>query len=1167
MDFVENKGQWDKNICYKASFGSGSFFLEHQGFSALIHNPKDLNSIAASMHGSRDSSAIENKKVILHSHFYSVKFLGSNNNNTLMPEKPMNSYNNYFIGNDKSKWAGGCKIYQQVTYKNIYEKIDVRYYASGQQLKYDFIINPNANATLIAMQINGAEKVEVKNDELIIQTSVGEVKELKPFCYQLDERGERKEISCKYVLANKVVRFQLGNYDASRPVVIDPAIIFSSFTGSTSDNWGYTATPGPDGSLYAGGIVFGDGYPVSPGAFQSSYSGGVLEGDLRGHDIAVFKFSSDGSSRLYATYLGGNGNEQPHSMITDKQGNLVVAGRSSSSNFPVTIPQIGSGGGHDIFITKFNATGTSMIGSVRIGGSSNDGINIRSKYELPDGADRLRRNYGDDARSEVILDENNDIILASCTQSRDFPVTGAPLNSNGAFGGGFQDGLVLKFNANLSAYLFGSYFGGAGDDACFVTSINPLTHDLYVAGGTTSNDLPGNKIGVLYPSYMGGTTDGFVTRLRLDGSGINKTSYMGTSGTDIVYGLKFDKNGYPYIMGTSTGAWPVLNAAFSNPGSSQFISKLNPDFSAFKYSTVFGTGSNITNLSPIGFLVDRCENVYISGWGGGINVFKRYTSGTTNGLPLVNPLPGANAPDGEDLYFFVLKKNASAQLFGSNFGQYRGAVGDHVDGGTSRFDENGIIYQAVCANCYGGATFPTTAGVWSRNNGSAECNEAVVKIEMNFAGVAASVRSSINAVINDSMDCVPFRVDFVDTLQKGKTMYWDFGNGKKDTTYAPDFSTSTIYTSVGNYRVRVIAEDSLTCNIRDTAYIRIKAGNNIANLAFNAIKNLPCTNLSFNFNNLSTSTSGTFNSSSFTWNFGDGSPEQNSFNATHTFPRVGMYNVTLKLMDTIFCNSPVSKTILVNVNDLVKAKFNSSPVGCAPYSASFFNQSGTSDVTWEFSDGTTSNLENPTKLYSIPGIYSVRLIARDSNTCNKIDTSAYFTIVVSEKPHAEFTWQPNPPEPNTPTRFANLSVGAVRYIWYFGDGETSTEVNPVHLYNSTGNFKVQLVAINQYNCTDTFPLIVRTIINPLLDVPNAFTPGKFGINGFVKVKGFGIGKMDWKIYNRWGQLIFQSANYNEGWDGTFKGKAQPMDVYTYTLDVEFTDGRKARKTGDITLIR
>ena len=144
---------------------------------------------------------------------------------------------------------------------------------------------------------------------------------------------------------------------------------------------------------------------------------------------------------------------------------------------------------------------------------------------------------------------------------------------------------------------------------------------------------------------------------------------------------------------------------------------------------------------------------------------------------------------------------------------------------------------------------------------------------------------------------------------------------------------------------------------------------------------------------------------------------------------------------------------------------------------------------------------------------------------------------------------------------------AVSYIWDFGDGQTSTQTNPTHQYNATGIYNACLIAINTAGCTDTFCLDVPALVLPLLDVPNAFTPGKFGVNSVIKAVGFGIGKMDWKIYNRWGQRVFSSNSQSSGWDGTFKGVIQPMDVYTYTLDVEFSDGKKVRKTGDISLLR
>jgi len=1183
MEFVQNKGQWHENVKYRGDFSTGSFFLENNGFTVLMHNAADMKALSEKVHG-HGSGLLPNKKHIqtidsdtLHSFSYKVKFLGASPQLTRLPEKIMPSHNNYFIGNDQSKWAGDCKLYQAVTYKNVYPNIDVRYYSEGDKLKYDFIVYPGGNVSKIAMQYNGPSDISVINRELVISTSVGQVKELYPYSYQTGS-GKKQEVECKYVVKNNVVTFDVKGYDPNTTLIIDPSIIFTTFTGSRVDNWGYTATPGPDGSFYAGGIAFGAGYPVSAGAYQTAYGGGVGEDLFPGYDIAIFKFSANGSNRIYATYLGGSKNEQPHSMIVDGQGNLIVAGRSSSNgnidpaqNYPIRGGASLPGGGYDIVVTKFNASGTNLIGSIMLGGSAPDGVNIRPKWALPKGADAIRRNYGDDARSEVILDAANNIYLASCSQSPNFPVSNAA-SIQPAFGGGRQDGVIIKFNSNLTSVLFSTFFGGSGDDACFVASINPITGNLYVAGGTTSTNLPGNTSGVISNSFQGGTTDGFVTQIFSNGSGIVKTTYQGTSGIDIVYGLKFDKAGFPYIMGTTTGTtWPVLNAAFSNAGGKQFISKLQPDFSSYVFSTVFGTNSNVPNISPIAFLVDRCENVYVSGWGGGINVDEQYTSGTTSGLPEVSPLSGIPAADGKDFYFFVLKANAQSQLFGSHFGQF-GGTGDHVDGGTSRFDANGVVYQGICANCDATVPFPTTPGSWSPTNPSGSCNEAAVKIEMNFAGVGSAVQSAIEGVINDNSGCVPLTVDFRDTLNQGVKFYWKFGDASPDViTTVP--SVSHTYTVVGNYLVRLISEDSTTCNIRDTSFIDIKVGNNKVFLDFVPLKLQPCESLAMQFTNTSTVNTGNFGPQTFIWDYGDGSKRDTvGFNPprTHTYASPGTYTVKLILVDTTFCNSPDSLSKDIRLSPTVKAMFNTNPIGCDPYTAAFENTSlaGTKFI-WEFGDGTFDSVSvNPTHLYPGTGTYNVRLIAIDTNTCNKIDTSAYFLIRVVDKPQASFSWSPNPPQENVPVQFTNLSSGAIRYLWNFGDGDSSGDINPSHEYNATGNFTVDLYAFNEAGCADTATLIVNTIIVPVLDVPNAFTPGRFGINGIVTVKGFGIGKMDWKIYNRWGQLVYQSQNPKErGWDGTFNDKLQPMDVYSYTLDVEFTDGKKLRKTGDITLLR
>jgi gliding motility-associated-like protein len=1199
MEFVENKGQWDSKVNFKADFASGSFFLENKGFMVNLHKPEDLKLLSEVQHGNSNVSATlssynktsaaarpplnnDETAVTVHSHAYRVNFLGGNPNAQVIPDKVMATHNNYFVGNDRNKWASNCKVYQAVTYKNVYPGIDVRYYTESGNLKYDLIVRPGGNPSAIAMRYDGVDKLEIKNKELIIGTSVGSLKELYPYTYQA-LKGKRETVECKYVLRDNIVTFKISNYSAQETLVIDPSLIFSTFTGSAANNWGYTATPGPGGSFFGGGIAFGPGFIVTPGAYQNTYGGGTDEDGNGAYDIAIFKFTPDGSQRMYTTYLGGNGNEQPHSLISDPQGNLIIAGRSSSSNYPKTIAQQGAGGAYDIVVTKLNASGSAIIGSVKIGGTKDDGINIRSKYSGTRGVEGLRRNYGDDARSEVIVDGAGNIFLASCTQSPDFPVSaGTPIQKT--FGGGVtgtnhfpQDGVIIKFTPDLNAILFSTFFGGSGDDACFVLSINPLTGNLYVAGGTTSNNLPGIKTGVYQTTYQGGETDGFVTQLLSDGSGIVNTTYQGTIGNDLVYGVQFDKLGFPYIMGTTTGDWPIVNALFSNTGGKQFICKLQPDLSAYVYSTIFGTNSSAPNLSPTAFLVDRCQNVYVSGWGGGLNISQRYPSAGTNGLTLIDQLPSLPPADGSDFYFFVMAKNATGQLFGSHFGR-NGGFGDHVDGGTSRFDANGIIYQAICAcESSSGGPFPTTSNVVAINSGTSTCNQAAIKIEMNFAGVGASVKATIAGVI-DTIGCVPLNIQFIDTLAKGKKYVWNFGDvgsPKNDTvTFAPNNSTSHIYNQVGTYRVRLISIDSSTCNVSDTAYITVKVGNNEVKPNFSFIKLDSCNSLRYQFTNLTTAALPKYTNKTFTWDFGDGSSRVTSGFGTqiHTFPSIGSYTVTLLVDDSTFCNSPDSTQKMVRINPNVKAIFNTSNRGCVPYTPIFKNNSlGGTDWQWQLSGTTFSTDFEPFYTFNTVGSYEVRLIATDTSTCNKVDTSQYFTITVYPIPTADFTWTPNPPIENTKTNFTNLSVGATRYLWDFGDGETSTEVNPSYQFNKTDTFNVSLYAFNDADCVDTFSARVPILIRPLLDVPNAFTPGRFAGNGYnngiVKVVGFGIGKMSWKIYNRWGQVVFATNSPRQGWDGTFKGVVQPMDVYAYTLDVEFTDGQKLRKTGDITLLR
>lgn len=1169
IEFIENKGQWDNRVRFMGQVNNGAVFIRAGGVTMLQYDRVAYSNFSNKMHnnpgGAKDPSGDPPQ---IPYHAWDVDFAGASLQARIVPDKPLDTYNNYFIGNDPSKWASGCRIYQAITLENIYPGIDARYYTDNGTLKYDLIVKPGGDVSKIVLKYKGIEKLELKNKSLAYATSVGEMKEGSPFTYQFTPEGKTK-VSCRYIIRGDELRFDVKNYDPASTLIIDPSVEFCTFAGSTTDNWGFTATYGPGNTLFGGGIAFGSGFPANVGP---GFQGGTF-------DMGIIKLSSDGVSRLYATFLGGSGLDQPHSLICDPQGQLVIAGRSNSGNYPVISNGALAGGNYDIVVSKLNAAGTALVGSKKIGGSATDGVNISVTRTFGS----LQRNYGDDGRSEVNLDAAGNIYVASCTESANFPVTPGVFQPNNR---GLQDGVVLKFNSNLSTLLFASYLGGNGNDAAYVLSVHP-NGNIYVAGGTESTNLSGNTAGTVGPVNNGGV-DGFVSIINNTGSAINATTYIGTSGADQVFGVQFDTNGFPYIMGQTTGNWVPINATYSNPGGKQFIGKLQANLSSYVYTTMFGTGAAIPNISPVAFLVDRCENVYISGWGGpGFGA--GFTSAGTSGLP-ITPDAIKSTTDGRDFYFFVLRKDATSQLFGSFFGENNTQNGgnDHVDGGTSRFDRNGVIYQAICANCGINnihPNFPSSLGTWSFNNpavgtnSGAECNLAMVKIAMNLAGVGAGVQSAIGGAPRDTAGCLPLTVDFTDTIANGVSYEWHFnyvpGNPPDLVTTIP--SASHVYTVAGVYRVMLVAIDPATCNIRDSSFMNIKVGDLRANLAMQATKVGPCNSFTYRFDNLSTTDpSRPFRDTSFVWNFGDNSPRVvgGLASVNHTFPGPGNYTVWLVLKDTAYCNNPDSIKLDLGVAENVDARFETPAFGCVPYTPVLDNTSIAGETwLWSFGDGppsSTSTAFEPNFTYTATGTYTITLIAYNPNTCNRTDT-ARFTIQVLDKPIALFDFSPVTPLPNTPVTFNNLSSpDAVRFRWRFGDGDsllTTSRLPVQHQYNATGTFNACLTAYNAANCDSTYCLPVQAVIIPVVDVPNAFTPLTNDANSVVFVRGFGIAKMQFTIWNRWGQKVFETNNRFQGWDGKYKGVVQPMDVYAYTLSVEFSDGQKTTKKGDITLIR
>jgi len=189
IEFIENKGQWDSRIQYKGDISNGNFFIREGGFTVVQHNPIDFGMLARFLHGqnAEGKSVKPTDKMVLRSHAWHVDFIGASPNVKTVPEKAISTYNNYFYGNDPSKWASHCNIYQALTFKEVYPNVDVRYYTNNGFLKYDIIVKPGGDVAKIALRYDGVDKLQVKNKELIISTSVGELKESAPIVYQASE--------------------------------------------------------------------------------------------------------------------------------------------------------------------------------------------------------------------------------------------------------------------------------------------------------------------------------------------------------------------------------------------------------------------------------------------------------------------------------------------------------------------------------------------------------------------------------------------------------------------------------------------------------------------------------------------------------------------------------------------------------------------------------------------------------------------------------------------------------------------------------------------------------------------------------------------------------------------------------------------------------------------
>ncbi|HRY99498.1 MAG TPA: WD40 repeat domain-containing protein, partial [Bacteroidales bacterium] len=742
LTFIPNQGQWDARVLYRVEHPSATVFIERGSLLIVLSDPDQMDALFGFKYKGMSAAQPRPEDFLIDHFALRIRFDGCNPAHKAEGIGELPHYFNFFSGAEDFRWKGGVPGFGAVRLSGLYPGVDLVVEGEGGVLKYSFVLSPGADPGIIRLSTEPGLRLDRESSgRLKIPTPFGPLFEEAPRAWTQGSEGLRP-VECRWVTEKGTAGFRLrGAWSSTDTLVIDPVLSFASYSGSTADNWGYTATYDDQGYLYTGGVAFSAGFPVTTGAYQLNFASGAC-------DIALSKYDTSGGFLIYSTYLGGSGTEVPSSLVVNHSNELVLLGTTGSSNFPVTAQAyditfnggtpytltsiLGFPNGADIILARFSPDGTSLLSSTYFGGSGNEGLNMYTP---------LRKNYADDVRGEVIVDEQDNILVVSSTSSSNLPV------SAGAFQtvhGGDLDAFSASFSRDMAVRIWASYAGGSGKDAGYSITRGTLGQ-LYLAGGTTSSNLP--CASGFQPAYGGGSADGFVYRISPDGQVLQAASYLGSSVYDQSYFVETDAQDQVFLLGQTeaSGTTYIHNVSWAQNGGGQFITALTPDLASRLWSTAFGTGGGGPDISPTAFMVDVCGNLYLSGWGGpSLNGF-----GGTAGLPL-----SANAlyatTDDNDYYLLVLDKDVTQPVFASFYG---GSSDEHVDGGTSRFDRRGIIYQAVCAGCGGSDDFPTTTGAWSNLNGSANCNNAVIKLDFNLPLVIGGMDPLASG-------CVPYSIQF-----------------------------------------------------------------------------------------------------------------------------------------------------------------------------------------------------------------------------------------------------------------------------------------------------------------------------------------------------------------------------------------------------------------------
>jgi gliding motility-associated-like protein len=1014
--FVENKGQIYAEARFEARWGPHHIYLTPEGLAILFVDGQALEK-AHFMRWSEEPWPVK-------AHFVRIRWVGGNAVEPVGMEPETTRYN-FFLGPWRATNARG---YRAVRYRGIYEGVDLTLRLTPQGLKWDWEIASPQALERIRLEYQGIS-LSVTPSQLTLHTAIGDFTEQIPLVYIQENR---QPLPAHYQWKDNYITYRVAAPPDKR-LVIDPIVVFSTYSGSYSDNWGFTATYDLQGNAFAGGNV-NDGlwqwnpggvyFPVTPGVVQGSFGGGVSYPNNQpifwSTDMALWKTNPTGTLRLWATYLGGSNNEQPHSLVTDPSGNLYILGATRSTNFPVTPTayQRALRGDIDIVVACISSDGSTLLGSTYLGGSGEDGLNSQ--------AYPLYYFYADDGRGEIILADTACYIISS-SRSANFPTTPNAFQSQRRGG---MDAVICKLSLNLSQLYASTYLGGSGADAGYSIKVGQNGY-IYVCGGTNSTDFPTTQ-GSYQTSYQGGRADGWIAVLGPDLDTLMIGTYWGTSAYDQVFMIDIDRRGNLWGAGHTEGTLSPTPGAYGFTGGKQFIFSMPPNLSQVSALSPWGSpGRTTPNITISAFAADRCGYVYVAGWGG------LFGNGSTIGLP-TSSNANQTTTDGADFYVLVLDGNLSTVAYASFWG---GPLSEeHVDGGTSRFDKRGVVYQSVCGGCGGNSDFPVTPTSISPTNNSPNCNNALFKIDFQLANPVIS-EFSINPVVG----CSPLTVNAQNLSVNAQTYFWDFGNGQTSTSPSPPPIT---YTQPGVYTITLVASNPATCNLRDTLQ-RVVVVRPKPSASFQYQRS--CYTVSFTADDTTAFT--------YRWDLGDGTTAQGP-RVSHTYAAPGSYTVQL-IASNDFCADTTVQVISISPSSL-QLDFTWIADTCQGY-ATFQNLSqGGQSYLWIIGSDTLRTY-NPTYQFGGAGTYVVMLIGYDSLGCS--DTLSK-TISISRAVRAQ--WQMSIDYCALTVTLSDQSVGAGYWLWLLGDGTQYTTPTLTHTYSAPGRYGITLIILSPDSlCADT----------------------------------------------------------------------------------------------------